>query len=204
MGRGDVADVILDGVTSLATDTGFDTWTRVSRAPILARTDAEPFGTGSAHALLEDGRWRLWYTAFLRWGESDADHRHYYVIRHADSDDGIHWRRSEHVCIDNAGADEYAIGRPSVLRLGDTYHMWYVHRGEQYRIGYAHSPDGISWTRRDDLAGIDVGPDRWDSTAICYPHVFEHDGALYMLYCGNEYGRGGLGLAPTPLDVAHT
>ena len=105
------------------------------------------------------------------------------------------WRRPNVVCIDLAAPDEYSIGRPSVLARDGRYHMWYSYRGAQYRIGYAWSDDGVRWTRRDDLAGIDVSPTGWDSEAICYSHVFEWRDTLYMLYCGNEYGRGGLGLA---------
>ena len=29
----------------------------------------------------------------------------------------------------------------------------------------------------------------------CYPHVFECDGKVYLLYNGNEFGRHGFGLA---------
>jgi hypothetical protein len=29
----------------------------------------------------------------------------------------------------------------------------------------------------------------------CYPHVFQLDGAVYMLYNGNEFGRAGFGMA---------
>jgi hypothetical protein len=30
---------------------------------------------------------------------------------------------------------------------------------------------------------------------VSYPHVFELDGRVCMLYLGNEVGRGGFGLA---------
>jgi len=30
---------------------------------------------------------------------------------------------------------------------------------------------------------------------MCYPHVFTCDGAAYMLYNGNRFGREGFGLA---------
>ena len=78
--------------------------------------------------------------------------------------------------------------------------MWYVYRGNQYRIGYAHSSDGINWERADNLAGIDVSPEGWDSKAISYPHVFQYKNHLYMLYCGNDYGKEGLGLARLKID----
>ena len=35
----------------------------------------------------------------------------------------------------------------------------------------------------------------WDSEMIAYPHVFELDNKVYMLYLGNEVGRFGFGLA---------
>ena len=35
----------------------------------------------------------------------------------------------------------------------------------------------------------------WDSDSVCYSCVFRWKDAIYMLYCGNHYGRDGLGLA---------
>jgi hypothetical protein len=73
--------------------------------------------------------------------------------------------------------------------------MWYCYRGTTYRIGYAESRDGRSWERRDALAGLGVSESGWDDQSVAYPSVFEHDGALYMLYNGNGYGRTGFGIA---------
>ena len=78
--------------------------------------------------------------------------------------------------------------------------MWYSFRGEQYRIGYAFSKDGMIWKRKDELAGIDVSPEGWDSEAICYSHVFQYGKKLYMLYNGNVYGKEGLGIAKLELN----
>jgi hypothetical protein len=168
---------------------------RVSRAPILERTDTDPLCMGSVYVMVEGEKFRMWYTAFERWGTSEAEPKHFYRIKYAESEDGIHWERNDQVCIDFQNASEYAIGKPSVYKNQDGYHMWYVHRGEQYRIGYATSEDGIRWQRRDALVGLDVSANGWDSKAICYPQVFEHGEELYMLYNGNDYGREGLGIA---------
>ncbi len=170
-------------------------WRRYSRAPILPRTDEEYLSLGSTSVIREDGRWRMWYTCFRQWGTQAGDPKHVYVIKYAESDDGAVWTRPNIVCIDIANPDEYSIGRPSVLMRDGLYHMWYSYRGRSYRIGYAWSRDGIRWTRRDDLAGIDVSLSGWDGESICYAHVFEWKDSLYMLYCGNHYGRDGLGLA---------
>ena len=169
-------------------------WRRYSRAPLLPRTDDEYLSLGSTAVLRDGALWRMWYTCFRRWGRA-GEPKHQYVIKYAESDDGVSWRRPGIVCIDVADAHEYAIGRPSVIRRDGLYHMWYSYRGVAYRIGYAFSHDGMSWTRRDDLAGIGVSASGWDSESICYSHVFEWKDKLYMLYCGNQYGRDGLGLA---------
>jgi hypothetical protein len=170
-------------------------WRRLSRAPILPRTNDEYLSIGSTAVLREADRWRMWYTCFRRWGQRPGDPKHVYVIKFAESTDGVHWTRPNHVCIDNATPGEFSTGRPSVLRHDGLYHMWFSYRGAEYRIGYAWSENGIDWIRRDDLAGIDVSSSGWDSQAICYSHVFRWKDAFYMLYCGNRYGRDGLGLA---------
>ncbi|OGI18271.1 MAG: hypothetical protein A3B68_04345 [Candidatus Melainabacteria bacterium RIFCSPHIGHO2_02_FULL_34_12] len=175
-----------------------DEFKRVSKAPILPRTNEEPYGTGSACIIKEDNLWRMWYTVWKRWGEQLGEFKHYYIIRYAESNDGINWQRSTHNCIDYKNDNEYAICKPSVIKL-DKYHMWYTYRGEQYRIGYAHSNDGINWERADELVKIGVSESGWDSKAISYPYIFKYENSLYMLYCGNEYGKEGLGLAQLKL-----
>jgi hypothetical protein len=179
----------------LAVRNGGGEWRRVSRAPILERTDDDFLSIGSTAVLRDADRWRMWYTSFRRWGQTSGEPKHVYVIKFAESADGVQWTRSNHVCIDAASPAEYSISRPSVLLDAGVYHMWFSHRGAAYRIGYAWSENGIDWVRRDDLAGIGVSAGGWDSESICYSHVFRWKDALYMLYCGNHYGRDGLGLA---------
>ena len=188
----------------LALQEGRGPWRRHSRAPILERTDEEFLSIGSAAVLHEFDRWRMYYTCFRAWGEGASDPKHIYVIKYAESVDGVEWRRPNHVCVDIAADGEYSIGRPSVLHDANLYHMWYSYRGREYRIGYAWSNDGVTWTRRDDLARIDVSDTGWDSQAICYSHVFRFEDDLYMLYCGNHYGRDGLGLARWDASAAVT
>ena len=75
------------------------------------------------------------------------------------------------------------------------FRMWYSYKGESYRMGYAESDDGVTWTRQDDRVGIDVSADGWDSEMIEYPCIFNHKGRKYMLYNGNNYGFDGIGMA---------
>ena len=78
--------------------------------------------------------------------------------------------------------------------------MWYSHRGESYKIGFAISTDGIHWERKDHLVGLDRSETGWDSEMLCYAYVFRHKDHLYMLYNGNDYGSAGLGLAKLPIS----
>jgi predicted GH43/DUF377 family glycosyl hydrolase len=181
--------------TGLAAQQDNKSFVRVSKAPILERTNDEYLGTGSCSVLIENSIWKMWYTSFLKWGSSPGEHKHYYVIKYAESKDGIHWVRNNQICINYKDGSEYSIGKPSVVKIKDKYHMWYSYRGEQYRIGYAYSSDGINWVRKDDMAGVDVSKEGWDSKAVCYSHVFSYKSFFYMLYNGNDYGKEGLGLA---------
>jgi hypothetical protein len=174
---------------------GGRTFSKHSASPIMERNHVDPYLTGHACVLQDDQKWKMWYVSGQRWAKEQDQPKHYYHIKYAESADGLNWNRRGVVCIDFKAADEYAIGRPCVIKDNASYRMWYSHRGESYRIGYAESSDGINWKRKDDEAGIDVSDSGWDSEMIEYAHVFDHKGSLYMLYNGNSYGKTGIGLA---------
>jgi len=167
----------------------------VSNAPVLERSDVDPFLTASPWVLIEGGVWRMWYVSGTAWVLSNGRPQHKYHIRYGESRDGIQWVRRGVVCIDFKSDDEYAIARPCVVRDRDMYRMWYAYRGASYRIGYAESSDGVVWERLDDRAGIDVSHEGWDAEMIEYPCVVDAGGRRVMLYNGNDYGRTGIGLA---------
>lgn len=168
---------------------------RHALGPILDRTQREPYFCASGCVLPGEDRWRMWYVDCTGWSLVQGKPRHHYHIKYAESQDGIHWQREGRVAIDYSGPEEYAIARPAVVREPDGWKMWYSTRGQAYRIGYAESPDGLTWVRRDGQAGIEVSPSGWDSEMIEYPFVFDHRGQRFMLYNGNGYGRTGFGLA---------
>lgn len=173
------------------------TFTRKSRAPILARIDAEPIGTGSMCVIKEGALWRMWYTSFDKWVERDDVPQHYYNIKYAVSEDGINWNRTGHIAIDYKSDDEHTICKPMVIVRDGYYEMWYSYRGgsDTYRIGYAKSSDGIHWIRKDVETAIDVSESGWDSEMIEYAYVFDCNEKRYMIYNGNSFGKSGLGIA---------
>lgn len=183
------------GIGLAISDDDGRTFRRASRAPVLDRTNEEPFLTASPYVMVDGGRWRMWYVSGTEWQRSSAGTQHRYHIKYAESADGVTWKRYQQPCIDYASSDEYAFGRPCVRRDSGVYRMWYPYRGNRYRIGYAESGDGIGWTRFDDHRGLEPAGDGWDADMVAYPWVFDWNDASYMLYNGNDYGRSGVGLA---------
>ena len=169
---------------------------RVSRFPILPLNEVDPYTISYPWVIREGDRFRMWYGSNLRWGPRKEDMRH--VIKYAESDDGLDWKREDIVAIDFAFPGEYAICKPCVLKTDGKYEMWFCSRGDRYRIRYAHSTDGLNWTRRDEEVGIDVSAEGWDSDMIEYPCVFDHGRHRYLLYAGNGFGAAGFGLAVLP------
>jgi predicted GH43/DUF377 family glycosyl hydrolase len=174
------------------------TFQRFSKAPLLDRHDVDPYSVSYPFVLEDEGMFRMWYGSNLRWGKDQKDMAH--IIKYAESEDAIRWRRHGIVALHFKNEDEYAISRPCVIKEDGLYKMWYSYRGQSYRIGYAESEDGLKWERKDADVGIDVSEVGWDSQMVEYPFVFDHQGKRYMLYNGNNYGKTGIGLAVLARD----
>lgn len=182
------------------------TFERYGSGPIVAAALREPFLVGDAFVMKHLDTFHMWYIFGVRWTEpadSEPPDR-VYKIAHATSRDGIEWQRDGRLIISDRIGEDECQALPSVIKLGDRYHMYFCYRAahgfrehsdKAYRIGYAYSDDLEHWVRDDAQAGIDVSAQGWDSQMQCYPHVFECDDRVYLLYNGNEFGRHGFGLA---------
>jgi len=166
------------------------------QAPLLDRSPADPFSISYPWVLKRGpDDWLIWYGSNLTWGTGKRQEEMAHLIKLGTSRDGLAWHRDGSIALHFKDDSEYAISKPCALHDGDVYRLWYSYRGAEYRIGYAESPDGMRWTRRDELAGITVSDSGWDNETIEYPCVFDELGARWMLYNGNGYGLTGFGLA---------
>jgi hypothetical protein len=186
----------LYGGLAISDDNG-KTFERYSPAPTLYRNAVNPYINTAPYVLFDDGLWRMYFVAGTEWIHADLPR---YNIQYAHSDDGLTWHREGHVCIDYRSDEEMALAKPCVIKEDGIYKMWFAHKndwakGVEYRMGYAESEDGVNWHRDDSFAGIDVSESGWDSEMIEYGEVGEYDGRKFMLYNGNNYGIGGIGLA---------
>jgi hypothetical protein len=178
-------------------DDGGESFRRHGRVPILDRSDAEPLHRTSAFVDLEGDRFRMWYVAGDEWVPVGGRSLPRYNLRHLESVDGVTWGDRGVVCLDFADDDEHAFGRPWVFHHTGIHKMLYSVRRRSIgsRLGYAESPDGIAWERRDAEVGIDVSAHGWDAVEIAYGSVVLRGDTAYLFYNGNERGRTGFGCA---------
>jgi len=88
---------------------------------------------------------------------------------------------------DTAGYDREIVGNGSVIYHDNIYHLWYSGGNWAHlRIGYATSPDGITWTR-DTIPILDYGPTgSWDEDAAFSPQVIVIGDMFHMWYVGHR------------------
>lgn len=176
---------------------------KIFQGPIMERSIYDPISVSAPMVIRDDLEFRMWYISFTGWDKFDNKYEPIYVVKHATSDDGIHWNCNSHICI-NTEYEGEAIARPYVIKDEGIYKMWFSTRGIQnyrmkngqhYMIGYAESKDGIHWTRCPTKFRFQTSKSGWDSEMLEYASVLKFNKKYYMLYNGNKFGKTGFGYA---------
>jgi len=180
-----------------------ETFTKFGSGPLLTCDINDPFVLSGPKIRRFARKWYLWYVAGTKWQRFEGRSEAVYKIRMAVSDDGLHWvRGGGNILEDRLDSDECQAS-PDVFYYANRYHMFFCYKhgsnfrrnDRGYRLGYAVSTDLKNWSRDDAQAGLEMSEQGWDDQSLAYPHVFEVDDQVYMLYLGNEFGRYGFGLA---------
>lgn len=182
----------------LEADKGQENYKRYSEAPILTRTRHRYIGQGAPSVIYDNGKYRMWHWFATKWISVNNKLYLDYQIGYAESSDCYNWEMHDITCImPDPARGEFACARPWVIKEDGIYKMWFSKRlkDKLYRIGYAESPDGIKWVRKDEQAGIEVSEGGWDSEMICYPSILDLKGERYLFYNGNNNGETGFGIA---------
>ena len=176
---------------------------KISEGPIMDRAIDEPYFNTAPWVILDGGIWRMWYVSCYGWKMINDWPEPVYNIKYAVSNDGINWKRTGIVAIQQDDFAE-AIGKPTVYIENGIYKMIYSYRNsvnyrtdpmKSYRLGYAESNDGISWKRMDNQVGITFSEKGWDSIMMEYAATYVCNNQRYMLYNGNGFGESGFGYA---------
>ena len=164
-----------------ATSTDGSVWTKHPDNPVLTGGPVGAWDEGGVDphtVILEDGVYRMWYTAGTAFVLLETGY--------AESTDGVHWTKHPDNPVFPQGEsgewDGLFINVPSIFYDGSTYHMWYSGCTGLYplacAIGYASSPDGIAWTKHPDNPVLTNGaPGEWDSTGAVFGSQVLYDGA---------------------------
>lgn len=194
-------------------------WRKTSPDPIMSGDDFPQWPANRAIAgggrILEttdaQGRtlYRMHYT--LPTGTRDpqnllVDQAKQAVVAH--SYDGLDWFDKRVVLEPRLEAD-YENAAVIALNVWKTPTRWraiYAGIGTRfgaYSICEAVSHDGLVWERGLANENLSIPPsgNGWESQMTEYPNVIQEDGRLRLFYCGNGYGRSGIGTAiADPLD----
>ena len=187
---------------------GGETFERLGDGPVLASSPKEPFLVGDPFIFTGRDTYHMWYIFGVAWhrrpGQPTPERT--YKIGHAVSGDLKNWTKpteGEPIISDQLG-DTEAQALPTVIFRDELFHMVFCYRASfdfrdnrenGYRLGYATSADGYNWSRDDKALGMERSTSGWDSDMMCYPHLFELNGRVHLLYNGNEFGKTGFGLA---------
>lgn len=173
---------------------------RLSRASWFPATDREPIGTGScAIDRLPDGRWRILYVNFVGWDRHGDTVSHRYNVRQAFSADGLTFDREASTVAIELEGDEVAIGTPAPRWVGDAQEVLFTARIDFYRLySVPVTAEGQILKQR---TWLNIPAGSWDREMQGYPKLLRHAGQDWLFYCGDGYGRAGIGMVPLPAHL---
>jgi len=177
---------------------------KLGLGPLLGPTLNEPYLQACPIVYKDlNEKWHMFYLSGVKWFDHKNKKESQYLLMHAESLDGYVWERDGVPIIETLVENECQTSSSIIFKNG-CYHMFFSYRygldfrnklSNGYRIGYAKSYDLKNWDRNDNLAGINLSDEGWDSEMIAYPHIFTLDNRTYMIYCGNYFGKSGFGYA---------
>jgi len=168
--------------TSTSPSTG---WGKYILNPVLNRSASGAWDDdqlASPCVIFDQGLYKMWFSGY------DGS---VWKIGYATSTNGNSWTKygSNPVLSGSSGEwDANGVRDPWVLKLGNTYHMWYIGwiTTSGYYVGHATSSDGTSWT--EDSANPVFGPEPengWERYFISNPCVTWDNGRYVMYYSGS-------------------
>ena len=175
-------------------------WMKYEGNPILEAGPADSWESGSPEGptvIKDDGIFKMWYGAVdTEPNGQETDYRS--NIGYAWSIDGKTWEKYPDNPVlmtgDWGSWDAVVIQDPFVMKINETYYMWYSGFPEWiedtdmtgiYQIGLAYSLDGINWIKSNKNPVLTDGSDgSWDDAMVGFPSIILENDTLHMYYTG--------------------
>lgn len=139
--------------------------------------------------------WLMWDGSQYVMYYSGLDGTNYRIGRATADDVAGPWTKAGGNPVLGLGAggafDDVHVSFPVVLReAADDWKMWYTaFDGSKYTIGYAHSTDGIAWTKEGQVIDVGAGGS-WNDVHLLTSGIIRV-GATYYLFVGGAQDTGG-------------
>lgn len=169
---------------------------RVSKVPILDRSDEGLFVRAGQSIIKEDDHFLSVYSAGNTWSFAGGKMRPNYDICIQKLQTPLEYSLKGEKIIYADHSIEHGLGRPQIIKLKGIYYVFYTRRllNMKYFFGISKSTDLINWIKIDDeIKGITHSESGWDSEMIYFPSVIEVKDKIYMFYSGNNFGLEGFG-----------
>ncbi|MBE0571885.1 MAG: T9SS type A sorting domain-containing protein [Ignavibacteriaceae bacterium] len=164
-------------------------WNVYSPNPVLTPTPGEwdAYMVLAPYVLRENGQYKMWYTGCAT---SSILNR----IGYATSPDGINWTKHQSNPVLLPGTapwESAAVTYPCIMPYSNGYKMWYGGYNANLSvtgIGYATSPDGITWEKYANNPVLLPGASsQWDHV-VFGSRVLFIDNNYYMFFTGETVG----------------
>lgn len=175
---------------------------RVSAAPILSKSEYDPYFVGTCWVDSTEDCYVAYYLSCTGWhGENPPEAT--YDIKEAKSSDGQHWQLSGRVILANDSIDE-AIASVTIIDSAPRV-MLYCSRStfgfrdkteHSYRLRSAVEQEDGTWMKTARRYVMEPGEDgEWDCDMQAYPYAISVGERNLMFYNGNGFGKSGIGFA---------
>ena len=160
-------------------------------SPVIKLDDEDCFGSGSMQVIRNKEEFLMLYTSFKNWTIENNKPKHSYILKKTTSKDGIKWSNTREIVKLHKDFNFENICKP-FLHEDD---LFFCARNNDKDYSIFVVSNFFSNTSKPEKMNFNIDSATWDSKGQAYPTVISFNEKKFIFYSGNNYGRGGMGVA---------